>query len=52
MESLTIADAQISVSSEYNASFAAFLARLYYKEGWVAATNDETNRLSWIWKVN
>ena len=45
MESLAIADAQIRVSSEYNASFAAFLVRLYYKEGWVAATNDENQSL-------
>ena len=45
MESLAIADAQISVSSEYNASYAAFHARLCYKEGWVAATNDENQWL-------
>ena len=45
MESLAIADAQISVSSEYNASYAASHARLYYKGGWVAATNDENQWL-------
>ena len=45
MESLAIADAQISASSEYNASYAASHARLYYKGGWVAATNDENQWL-------
>ena len=45
MESFAIADAQISASSEYNASYAASHARLYYKGGWVAATNDENQWL-------
>ena len=45
MESFSIADAQISASSEYNASYAASHARLYYKGGWVAATNDENQWL-------
>ena len=45
MESLAIADAQIRASSEYNASYAASHARLYYKGGWVAATNDENQWL-------
>ena len=45
MESLAIANAQISASSEYNASYAASHARLYCKGGWVAATNDENQWL-------
>ena len=45
MQSLAIADAQISVSSEYNVSYAACHARLYYKGGWVAATSDENQWL-------
>ena len=45
MESLAITDAQISASSEYNDSYAASDARLYYKGGWVAATNDENQWL-------